>query len=248
VIIERFLPVARGGILYDAARLRKPEAALFTREHWAARDALEEFAGGRGSVCALRTEQGDWILRHYRRGGFAARISHDRYLWLGASATRSFREWRLLAELHRQGLPVPSPIAARFERQGLSYRADIITARLPNSRTLAKAIETEPLEPSTWQQIGRTIAQFHAAGVHHADLNAHNIMLVDEAVYWIDFDRGRVRARGSWEGEVVARLRRSLRKVKAQRPQSHFAEGDWQSLLQGISAPARPLARATNGL
>lgn len=233
---EQFLPTPRGGILYDGARLRKPEAALFTRDYWVARGALAELAGGRGSVWVLRTDTGDdWILRHYRRGGFAARVSDDRYVWMGAAATRSFREWRLLADLHRRGLPVPAPVAARFERQGLSYRADIMTVRLPHARTLAAAIEAGPLDAATWQQTGRTIARFHAAGVHHADLNANNIVLADGAVYVLDFDRGRVRARGAWETAVLARLKRSLQKLAARKPHVSFGEREWQLLLQGAS-------------
>jgi 3-deoxy-D-manno-octulosonic acid kinase len=234
-IVEHFLPVPRGGILYDAARLRKPELALFTREYWAARGALEEFAGGRGSVCTLRTQDGDWILRHYRRGGFAARISNDRYVWTGAERTRSFREWRLLAELHGRGLPVPPPVAARFERVGLLYRADIITVRLANARTLAEVIEHRALDLAMWQRIGRTIARFHAAGVHHADLNANNIMLVGEDVYLLDFDRGRIRARGGWEDAVIARLKRSLEKLQAKRPKMSFGPSEWHALLAGVT-------------
>jgi 3-deoxy-D-manno-octulosonic acid kinase len=231
---EHFLSVPRGGILYDAARLRKPDAALFTREYWRARGRLEEFAGGRGTVSLLRTTEGDWILRHYRRGGFAARMSADRYLWAGANATRSFREWRLLAELHGQGLPVPRPIAAYYERQGATYRADIITERLANTRTLANAIEAEALDLAVWGRIGQTLARFHAAGVHHADLNANNIMLDGNTVYLLDFDRGRLRPRGSWEADVIGRLKRSLDKVKAKQTSTHFTDADWHALLRGL--------------
>jgi 3-deoxy-D-manno-octulosonic acid kinase len=234
MINEHFLSVPGGGILYDAARLRKPDAAMFTREYWQARDSLEQFAGGRGTVSVLRTAEGDWILRHYRRGGLVARISRDLYVWTGANATRSFREWRLLAELHRQGLPVPTPVGAFYERHGATYRADIITERLQNARTLASVIEGQPVDATTWQRIGRTILRFHAAGVHHADLNAHNIMLVGGEVYLLDFDRGRIRARGAWEADVVARLKRSLDKIKSQQPNAHFADADWQALVDGL--------------
>jgi 3-deoxy-D-manno-octulosonic acid kinase len=231
---ERFLSVPRGGILYDAARLRKPDPAMFSRDYWRSRGALEEFAGGRGTVSFLHTQEGDWVLRHYRRGGFAARVSQDRYLWIGANATRSFREWRLLAELHRRGLPVPAPIAAFYARHGATYRADIITARLANSRTLAQVIETQSLPPAVWHRIGETIARFHAAGVHHADLNASNIMVEDSEIYLLDFDRGRMRARGRWEAEVVARLKRSLDKLKATKSQARFTQDDWSALLAGL--------------
>jgi 3-deoxy-D-manno-octulosonic acid kinase len=232
---EHFLSVSRGGILYDAARLRKPDPGMFTRDYWRSRGLLEEFAGGRGAVSLLHAEEGDWVLRHYRRGGFAARVSNDRYLWTGANATRSFREWRLLSDLLQRGLPVPAPIAAYFERRGATYRADIITARLPSSRTLAQVIEAESLGVLEWRRIGQTIARFHAAGVHHADLNANNIMLAGGEIYLLDFDRGRIRARGRWEADVVARLKRSLDKVKAQKPHAHFTQDDWSSLLAGLS-------------
>jgi 3-deoxy-D-manno-octulosonic acid kinase len=236
MIVERFEPVSRGGILYDASRLRKPDDGLFTREYWAARNALEEFSGGRGSVCVLHAQAGDWVLRHYRRGGFVARISRDRYFWTGADATRSFREWRLLAELHRRGLPVPPPIAARYVRAGVFYQADLITARLMDARTLSALIRERPLAAERWRQIGRTIARFHAEGVHHTDLNANNVMLTDDDVYLIDFDRGRIRARGAWEDAVIARFKRSLDKLKAKEPGAHFGEREWQELCAALRA------------
>ncbi len=233
VIRERIEAVERGGILYDASQLRKPEPAWFTRQHWSDRGLLTEVTGGRGSVSFLRTEAGGWVLRHYRRGGLIARICHDGYLWLGESRTRSFAEWRLLAELRRRDLPVPAPVAARYIRSGLIYRADLITAELPASRTLAAAI-AESLTSQQWNVVGATIARFHAHGVHHADLNAHNILLAaDGRVFVLDFDRGRIRSRGAWEERVLARLRHSLEKIRGQRSDTHFDEACWQALMSG---------------
>ena len=209
---------------------------MFGRDYWEARGSLEDFAGGRGSVSVLHTTNGDWVLRHYRRGGMVAHVVADRYLWTGANTTRSFREWRLLVELVRRGLPVPAPIAACYARSGATYTADIITARLSGARTLAQAIETQPLESAMWEQIGRTIARFHSVGVHHADLNANNIMLLGREVYLLDFDRGRIRARGGWEADVIARLKRSLDKLATQRAGVHFNAADWSALTQPLRA------------
>ena len=233
-IREQFLAVPGGGIVYDAVRLRKPDAAMFRREYWHDRGALDDFAGGRGSVSVLHSQEGDWILRHYRRGGFAARVSADRYVWMGEDATRSFREWRLLAQLHGEGLPVPAPIAANYERSTVTYRANIITARLENTRTLATTIASEALSAQRWQLIGRTIARFHSKGVHHADLNANNILLRGDEVFVLDFDRGRIRPRGAWEGEVLARLQRSLLKISRMQTGVHYSDGDWRALLAGV--------------
>lgn len=226
-----------GGILYDAARIRKAQPEWFSREYWRQRDALTEIAGGRGSVCFLQTDAGRWVWRHYRRGGLVARLFKDRYLWTGEARTRSFAEWRLLAELHRRGLPVPEPIAAAYRRRGLTYEADLITAELPSSTTLAQTMAV-PLGVDRWRAVGSTIARFHAQGVQHADLNAHNILLGTEgAVYVLDFDRGRLRTRGAWEERVLARLRRSLEKVSAQRGVSFDAVG-WEALMAGYRAAA----------
>ena len=88
---------------------------------------------------------------------------------------------------------------------------------------------------------GAAIAAFHRRGVHHADLNAHNVLLRYDGraaapVYLIDFDRGRIRPRGTWEQHVLQRLRRSLDKVKRQQPGSTFEENDWRALMAGYEA------------
>jgi 3-deoxy-D-manno-octulosonic acid kinase len=176
------------------------------------------------------------VLRHYRRGGLRARLSDDRYLWTGAERTRSFAEWRLLRTLRAWGLPVPVPVAAQYQRAGLFYRADLLTVELPVRRTLAQALQQGPLPPATWHAIGRCVGSLHARGVHHADLNAHNLLVgTDDDIYVLDFDRGRIRARGTWEQAVLDRLRRSLLKVTVDLPADRFDGPGWQVLLDGAA-------------
>ncbi len=245
----RIQPIEAGGILYDAARLSKPVDALFIPSFWVDRQALSFVAGGRGGVAFIRPGEfelqprardvpsgGDvqWALRHYRRGGFAARFSADRYLWQGEARTRSFGEWLLLRRLRQLALPVPLPIAARYRRQGLLYTADLITERLAGTRTLAEEMQAGHLTESSWALAGQTVARFHAAGVQHADLNANNILLGEEATcYLLDFDRGRIRRRGAWEQRVLARLHRSLEKIKSTNPAAEFGAAQWEAFLRG---------------
>jgi len=229
--------IAGGAMLYDAACLDHPDPAVFNPAHWQARGALQATPGGRGTIAFVTTAASEhWVLRHYRRGGLIAHIASDLYFYAGAAATRSFREWRLLRQLRAWELPVPRPIAARYERSGLGYRADLITAELPTRRTLAQALQGGPLDQAQWAAIGTCIGALHARGVQHADLNAHNLLLGDTGeVYVLDFDRGRIRARGQWQRRVLQRLQRSLAKVTAGLPPDRYGDSQWQALLRGAS-------------
>ncbi len=227
---------ARGAMLYDASCIGQPRDEVFDAGYWHARGALEQAAGGRGTIAFVREGERRWVLRHYRRGGLVARFLDDAYLWTGAERTRSFAEWRLLRRLRDWGLPVPRPVAARYARSGLFYRADLLTEELPTRTTLAMALAASAMDSDSWRAIGRCIAALHARGVHHADLNAHNLLLgSDGAVFVLDFDRGRVRARGAWEGAVLERLRRSLDKVTTGLPAGRFDASAWQWLVQGYT-------------
>ena len=229
---------AGGAMLYDASCLHHPDTAVFDPAHWQAQGALETTRGGRGTVAFVRASPDQrWVLRHYRRGGLIAHLSDDLYVWTGADRTRSFREWRLLRQLRAWGLPVPTPVAARYQRAGLFYRADLITAELPVRRTLTQALQQASLPTETWHAIGQCVGSLHARGVQHADLNAHNLLVgASNDIYALDFDRGRIRARGGWERVVLARLQRSLRKVTTGQPAERFTETHWQALLAGAGA------------
>jgi len=224
-------------MLYDTLRTSNFSPAFFEPEYWRGHDAIEGSALGRGTTWFIRSGESRFVLRHYRRGGLMAKVSKDAYLWRGESETRSFAEWYLTYHLYRAGLPVPAPIAARYRRQGVFYRADLITQRIEDSESLAAKLAQGPISLTQWIAIGRCIRRFHDAGVHHADLNAHNILLGSDTsqVYVLDFDRGEIRNRGGWEQEVLARLRRSLEKIKGQRPNVSFGDEQWNWLLAAVS-------------
>jgi len=242
------LASAGGAILYDASRAGNFEEAWFDAEWWRGRDALDGSAPGRGSTLFLRGERRDLALRHYLRGGLPARFLRDRYVWTGEDETRPFAEWALTHHLHRAGLPVPAPVAARYRRQGILYTGDIITERLVGTRSLAMLVGLGALSLSVWVDIGRCIGRFHVKGVCHADLNAHNILLTDEGeVSLIDFDRCALRPPGLWEDSNLVRLRRSLEKLTERLPRERFDEPDWQSLLDGYLAERRPALGSLSG-
>lgn len=227
-----------GRMLYDTQRTSNFSTEFFEPEYWRRHDAVEGTARGRGTTWFIRSGESSFVLRHYRRGGLMAKVWKDSYLWNSAGETRSFAEWYLTYHLHRAGLPVPAPIAARYIRDGLFYRADLITQRIENSESLAARLAQGPLSLLQWIAIGRCIRRFHDAGVHHADLNAHNVLLAQDKVYLIDFDRGTLRKRGWWADNNLVRLYRSLEKVTLLTAPDHFTDQDWHSLLAGYRESA----------
>ena len=221
-------------ILYDAARIAKPSGDIFDPDKLAAGGFLVGKALGRGEAYFLRHDGQDWVLRHYRRGGLVAKLFHDHYLGVNPAHSRSWCEWRLLAALYAQGLPVPRPVAASVVSGFGVYRADLITERLDETSTLADRLKKAPQPEVIWLAVGRCIRRFHDAHVFHADLNANNILLDRQGqVFLIDFDRGRFRRPGSWKEGNLARLRRSLEKIKTIHTDFHFDDSAWQVLLRG---------------
>jgi 3-deoxy-D-manno-octulosonic acid kinase len=225
-------------MLSDPASLGNlpPQAAesLFDPDFWRARGELMSVRGGRGAAWFIASGTRQWALRHFRRGGLAARLVRDTYLWLGEDKVRSFAEWRLLDWLTERGLPVPKPIAARYLRQGVLYRCDLITQRIMDCEPLSERLAQRALAETSWRAIGAALGRLHQAGVEHADLNAHNILLDGKgAVSVIDFDRGRLRSPGPWRARNLARLQRSLRKISTGLPGDRYSETTWEWLLAG---------------
>jgi 3-deoxy-D-manno-octulosonic-acid transferase len=241
----RRIATATGAMLADPTCLGNApwcaEEPLFDPQFWRARGELSAVTGGRGSAWFIVSDAGQWVLRHYRRGGLMARVSLDRYVWTGEARVRAFAEWRLLDALTRRGLPVPKPVAARYQRTGWVYRCDLITQRIADAKPLSAALALEALPEARWRAVGAAIARLHRAGVDHADLNAHNILIgVNGAVSVIDFDRGRLRPPGAWSSRNLQRLRRSLEKISRHLPPDRYRAQSWDWLTAGYgTAPGR---------
>ncbi len=227
-------------IVYDDALISHIDVALFDPAHWSGAACADGMGSGRGEVLFVEYEGQQWALRHYCRGGLVRRLSTDKFVWTGLSRTRSFSEWSLLAHIHNDlALPVPRPVAARVERHGANYTADLITVRLAGVVTLSARLSAAPLDAEIWRSVGKLIARFHAAGICHADLNAHNIQIdAQNQLYLLDFDRGRIRGeQGNWMQGNLDRLHRSLTKLLNQGA-IRFSTADWESLLNGYRMPA----------
>jgi 3-deoxy-D-manno-octulosonic acid kinase len=172
----------------------------------------ELLAGGRGGVLRYRTEQGNVILRRYRRGG-AIR-------WLGTLYAgrrwRPFREFWILETARRCGLPVVEPIAAVVEPLAPGvYRGLLATFEVGGARPIHRAVESGG---AAWvEPLAAALRRIHDAGLRHDDLNLGNVLVSGAGeIVFVDLDRG------AFLGEPIprvarsaalARLRRSARKL-----------------------------------
>ncbi len=234
---ELRMATATGAILFDAARIPQGDASLLDANRW---PALSKH--GRGAVRDVEGSFGRGVLRTYRRGGLMARVNRQHYGWVGEDKTRPFCEFRLLASMRAQGLPVPAPVAAGYWRSGPLYRAAILTAEISDAQTLAESITSLMPNADAWSELGATLASFHALGICHADLNAHNVLLDRDQRWWlIDFDRGTRRSLDiNWQQSRLARLQRSLLKVGADRIAGWSSA--WQLLIDAHDHALRHLS------
>jgi 3-deoxy-D-manno-octulosonic acid kinase len=231
-----------GAIVYDTAIVNQINDASFTAEGWAKSEAVTGTlrSAGRGKTLVVSNGHQEFVLRHYVRGGLPGRIVNDLYVWTGERESRSFAEWYLLAKLHALGLPVPRPAAARYVKRGPFYTADLLTVRIPGIQSLADRITAAPGDANFWRKIGAQLQRFHKAGVYHADLNAYNVQLgLSDKLFLLDFDRGKILSPGHWQQKNIARLHRSLRKIKHLNGELHFSRADWNFFLDGYFKSSR---------
>ena len=233
---------ATGAILYDKSIINQISEERFTPEGWLHAELLQGDlrSAGRGNTMFVGNVPRQFVLRHYMRGGLVGKFNRDRYIFSGEDKTRSFREWRLLDKLASNNMRVPRPAAARYQRRGTLYTADIITVRVPGIVPLSKYIAEHDPDEAFWESVGAAIHEFHAAGVYHADLNAYNVQVDMDGLAWLlDFDKGALRAPGRWQQENLSRLHRSLHKIVGLDPRLHFRSPNWEQLLQGYFNASR---------
>jgi 3-deoxy-D-manno-octulosonic acid kinase len=181
--------------------------------------------GGRGVVQRLPlSDGGQAIIRRYRRGGFVRHFSHDVY-W-----DRPFRPFAELicTEIARQrGVPTVEILAAGVKHRAFGfYQGMFISREAAGFSNLWEWLQTKPPpteRKSTIETIARMIAQLHAAGILHADLNLTNILvrMVESTaeILIIDFDKARVFPAvlpEHYRKKVLRRLQRSLEKLDPQ--------------------------------
>jgi len=162
-------------------------------------------------------------------------ISHDSYFFSGFRRSRPFREFEVLRQLAELKLPAPAPLAALCLRGRISYSGALLMRRILNVTPLGGMLGHSDSESPVWKEAGACISRFHQAGVHHADLNANNLLFDPQAgkAFLVDFDRCTIKPGSMVNGKSnLGRLRRSLVKLWPNDAAVDL-DGCWKALLEG---------------
>ncbi|NOH55557.1 3-deoxy-D-manno-octulosonic acid kinase [Vibrio coralliilyticus] len=217
-------------IWYDETLLKEDPQQVFDAEFWQNAGKVIGSAQGRGTTWFVQTETIEAALRHYRRGGLFGKLVEDSYLFSCWEKTRSYQEFQLLNTLIKDGVNVPRPIAARAVKNGLAYKADLLSEKIPNARDLVSILMESPLPAEMYQKIGLEIRKMHDAQVNHTDLNIHNILIDEQDKVWIiDFDKCYQQSGNSWKQSNLDRLRRSFEKEVKKR-KIHWSTSEFSTL------------------
>ena len=217
--------------LFNKVFFSTASSDLFCGSYWKDKEAITGQEAGRGTTWFLRHENHDLVLRHYLRGGLISKISRDSYIFKSLQSCRSISEFNILNQLNTLNLPVPVPAAAQVIRRGITYKADLLTQRIPNAKDLVQVLKVAQDEVF-YQKLGQMIALFHQHGVYHADLNIQNILQDSHNKFWlIDFDRAKQRKpKQAWQLSNLRRLKRSFEKEKV-RFGIKWKVTDWDTLI-----------------
>ncbi len=219
-------------ILYDDRLMNEIDENIFETDFWKMDKEAQPQSMGRGTVYFVKIQDQPCVLRHYNRGGLVAKLILDKYLWMGEHNTRSFKEWHLLNDMVKKQLPVPAPVAARYVRNGIYYKADIITREIPDIESLSDKLLGNSMTEQLWENIGECIAKFHNHGVFHMDLNVENIQIgQNNQVFLLDFDKGKIsESLRRLSDSNLMRLKRSIAKV-TQLKQLAFPSSGWDKCI-----------------
>ncbi len=161
------------------------------------------------------------VLRQYSHGGLLRAVTGSLYC-LGA---RSFRELTFTEEIRSCGMPTVEPIGAihQITRFPFFYRAYLLTLEVPGALNAIQYLEKMGENPSRdtlrhkRKMIGRSgllLRQLHQSGFFHRDLQLKNILVAEDRILIIDFDRSYRKSILSTAARVknLLRLNRSVEK------------------------------------
>jgi 3-deoxy-D-manno-octulosonic acid kinase len=162
------------------------------------------------------------VIRKYSHGGLLRAFNRDLFLF----GARSFKELSLTEEIRASGIPTVQPIGAIHQMiLRPFYLAYLLTLEIPHAKNLIQYFQEKGFHPSHKDLLhkrkmiraaGLLLRQFHQKGFYHRDLQLKNLLINEDQILIIDFDRSCRQKDLSVGARVknLLRLNRSVEKWK----------------------------------
>ena len=108
-------------IQYDPNAFKNFSSKLFNIDYITKEGLIKSEISGRGKAYEIEFGGNRFILKHYIRGGFVAKISYDKYFFDTLSSSRAVKEYNFLNNLLSKDLPVPKPVALQVIINKFTY-------------------------------------------------------------------------------------------------------------------------------
>ncbi len=201
-------------IQYNTDVFNKFSSKLFNTDYISKEGLIKSEINGRGKTPEIEFEGRRLFLKHYIRGGFAAKISYDKYFFDSIASTRSVKEYNFLNNLFSKELPVPKPAALQVIINKFTYTADLITCKIENVGTLHDFIMNSKMNSNLWDALESTLEKFYNENVYHSDLNSKNVLIdKNNNFHLVDFDNSYFFYEKKLFLKSIMRLERSLFKL-----------------------------------
>ena len=201
-------------IQYNTDVFNKFSSKLFNTDYISKEGLIKSEINGRGKTPEIEFEGRRLFLKHYIRGGFAAKISYDKYFFDSIASTRSVKEYNILNNLFSKELPVPKPAALQVIINKFTYTADLITCKIENVGTLHDFIMNSKMNSNLWDALESTLEKFYNENVYHSDLNSKNVLIdKNNNFHLVDFDNSYFFYEKKLFLKSIMRLERSLFKL-----------------------------------
>ncbi len=136
---------------------------------------------GRKSLKEFEFGMKKYVFREYWHGGVMRNVFKNKY-W--EKECRAYKEMIILMKLKENGINVPAPLFAGRDKS-FFYTQFISTEFIEGAKDLAETDISENLIITVFENMEKLFD----TGLFHPDMNIKNILVKDDDIFFIDFDK-----------------------------------------------------------
>ncbi len=179
--------------------------------------------GGRGKISRTTLEHNlPIIVKYYKRGGILRHFVKQTYLKTGK--TRCEQEFEMLNKVRNLGISAPKPVAWAYQGR-LLYKGWLVIKEIESSISLVDySIANDKNIDEVLYETIKHVKLLIINKILHIDLHPGNILVGNNKIYIIDFDKSRITNMSSEKltNFYIERWQRAVHKHRLQKTISTF--------------------------